>query len=109
MTLSGEIGAERAGRPQQAVADRGHGIERGVRQGTLGRSVKLAPTTLVYAADGVRYLTQPDQVEDAAAFFAAHPIPQSAPAPDPRAPTREPAFRERATPHGRVLRSPELG
>ena len=28
--------------------------------------------------DGVRFLTLPEQVEDAAAFFASHPIPQSA-------------------------------
>ena len=28
--------------------------------------------------DGTRYLTKPEQVEEAEAFFAAHPIPQSA-------------------------------
>jgi hypothetical protein len=39
---------------------------------------RLAPTTVVYAADGTRFLTEPDQVDDVAAFFAAHPIPQSA-------------------------------
>jgi len=38
---------------------------------------RVAPTTLIYVADGVRYLTEPDQVKDAAAFFEAHPIPQS--------------------------------
>ena len=39
---------------------------------------KVAPTTLVYVADGIRFLTRPEDVEDAAAFFEAHPIPQSA-------------------------------
>jgi aminopeptidase N len=39
---------------------------------------RVAPTTLIYVADGVRYLTEPEQVKDAAAFFTAHPIPQSA-------------------------------
>jgi puromycin-sensitive aminopeptidase len=39
---------------------------------------QVAPTTLIYVADGVRYLTEPEQVRDAAAFFEAHPIPQSA-------------------------------
>jgi puromycin-sensitive aminopeptidase len=37
----------------------------------------LAPSTVVYIAEGVRFLTDPDQVEDAAAFFATHPVPQS--------------------------------
>jgi aminopeptidase N len=39
---------------------------------------QVAPTTLIYVADGVRYLTEPEQVKDAAEFFKAHPIPQSA-------------------------------
>jgi puromycin-sensitive aminopeptidase len=39
---------------------------------------QVAPTTLIYVADGVRYLTEPEQVKDAAGFFRAHPIPQSA-------------------------------
>jgi len=39
---------------------------------------KVAPTTLVYVADGIRFLTRPEDVEDTAAFFEAHPIPQSA-------------------------------
>jgi aminopeptidase N len=38
---------------------------------------QVAPTTLVYVADGVRFLTERDQVKDAAAFFEAHPIAQS--------------------------------
>jgi puromycin-sensitive aminopeptidase len=37
-----------------------------------------APSTVVFVADGVRFLTSPELVEDAEAFFAAHPIPQSA-------------------------------
>jgi hypothetical protein len=39
---------------------------------------RCAPSTVVYVADGVRYLTTPELVEDAEGFFAAHPIPQSA-------------------------------
>jgi puromycin-sensitive aminopeptidase len=38
---------------------------------------RCAPSTIVYAVDGVRYLAKPEEVEDAAAFFAEHPIPQS--------------------------------
>jgi puromycin-sensitive aminopeptidase len=39
---------------------------------------RIAPSTVVFAADGVRYLATPELVDDAAAFFADHPIPQSA-------------------------------
>jgi puromycin-sensitive aminopeptidase len=39
---------------------------------------RVAPSTVVFVADGVRFLADPELVEDAAAFFAAHPIPQSA-------------------------------
>ncbi len=39
---------------------------------------RVAPSTVVFLADGVRYLTTPELVEDAEAFFAEHPIPQSA-------------------------------
>jgi hypothetical protein len=39
---------------------------------------RCAPSTIVFAAEGVRYLTTPDLVEDAATFFARHPITQSA-------------------------------
>jgi puromycin-sensitive aminopeptidase len=81
MTLSGEIRAQNApGVLARAVANRDHGD----RAWTFLKEhwdeivSRLAPTTLVYAADGVRFLTDPDQVEDAAAFFAEHPIPQSA-------------------------------
>jgi hypothetical protein len=61
----------------------------------------------------VRYLTQPEQVEDAAAFFAAHPISQSS------LQLRQilerqrvnQAFRERATPElmGAFSAGAELG
>jgi aminopeptidase N len=33
---------------------------------------------IIRMVDGVRFLTLPEQVEDAAVFFATHPIPQSA-------------------------------
>ena len=74
---------------------------------------RLAPTTVVYAADGTRFLTEPDQVEDAAAFFAAHPIPQSALQLQQileRQRVNE-AFRRRATPELMAAFSagPELG
>jgi len=81
MTLSGEIRTQNApGVLARAVANREHGDRAWafVKEHWDEIVSKLAPTTLVYAADGVRYLTQPEQVEDAAAFFAAHPIPQSA-------------------------------
>jgi puromycin-sensitive aminopeptidase len=39
---------------------------------------RCAPSTIVFAAEGVRYLTTPELVEDAAAFFSRHPITQSA-------------------------------
>ncbi len=32
----------------------------------------------MFVADGVRYLSTPELVADAEAFFAEHPIPQSA-------------------------------
>jgi puromycin-sensitive aminopeptidase len=81
MTLSGEIRTQNApGMLARAVANREHGDRAWafVKEHWDEIVSKLAPTTLVYAADGVRYLTEPDQVEDAASFFATHPIPQSA-------------------------------
>jgi puromycin-sensitive aminopeptidase len=36
------------------------------------------PPLMIRMVEGVRYLTRSDEVEDAAAFFTAHPIPQSA-------------------------------
>ncbi len=39
---------------------------------------RFAPTLWVRSVDGVRFLTAPEDVEDAEAFFEAHPIPQSA-------------------------------
>jgi puromycin-sensitive aminopeptidase len=38
---------------------------------------RTAPTTLVYCVDGIRFLTTPELVADAQAFFDAHPIPPS--------------------------------
>jgi puromycin-sensitive aminopeptidase len=39
---------------------------------------EMVPSSLVIRmAEGVRYLTRPEQVRDAAAFFQSHPIPQS--------------------------------
>jgi puromycin-sensitive aminopeptidase len=80
-TLTGEIRSQNApGVLARAVANRDHGDRAWafVKEHWAEIVSRLAPTTLVYAADGVRYLTEPGQVEEAAAFFAAHPIPQSA-------------------------------
>ena len=80
-TLTGEIRSQNApGVLARAVANRDHGDRAWgfVKEHWAEIVSRLAPTTLVYATDGVRYLTEPGQVEQAAAFFAAHPIPQSA-------------------------------
>jgi puromycin-sensitive aminopeptidase len=73
---------------------------------------QVAPTTLIYVADGVRYLTEPEQVKDATEFFEAHPIPQSALQLEQileRQRVNE-AFRKRATPElmGAFSAGPEL-
>ena len=39
---------------------------------------RLAPSTIVYVADGVRFLATPELVQDVGTFFAGHPIPQAA-------------------------------
>jgi puromycin-sensitive aminopeptidase len=39
---------------------------------------RIAPSTVVYLAEGIRYLTTPELVEETDAFFREHPIPQSA-------------------------------
>jgi puromycin-sensitive aminopeptidase len=79
-TLTGEVRSQNApGVLARAVANRDHGdwAWAFIKEHWDEIVSRLAPTTLVYVADGVRYLTGPGQVEDAAAFFAAHPIPQS--------------------------------
>ena len=40
-------------------------------------NAKLPSGLVIRMVEGVRFLTRPEQVEEAAAFFAAHPIPQS--------------------------------
>ncbi|HEU5225166.1 MAG TPA: M1 family metallopeptidase [Actinomycetota bacterium] len=79
-TLTGDVRSQNVpGVLARAVANRDHGDRAwGFLKEHWEEIVsRVAPTTLVYVADGVRYLTGPGQVEDAAAFFAAHPIPQS--------------------------------
>ena len=39
---------------------------------------RFPPPLTIRMAEGVRYLTLPEQVAEAEAFFAEHPIPQSA-------------------------------
>jgi aminopeptidase N len=63
----------------RALANREHG-ERAWRfvkehwEEIVGR---IAPSLVVYVADGVRYLATPELVQDTERFFATHPIPQS--------------------------------
>jgi hypothetical protein len=38
---------------------------------------RFNPASVIYIAEGVRYLTKPELQRDAEAFFADHPIPQS--------------------------------
>jgi hypothetical protein len=81
MALTGEIRSQNVpGVLARAMANRDHGDRAWafVKEHWDEIVSRLAPTTVVYAADGVRFLTHPEQVEDAASFFAAHPIPQSA-------------------------------
>lgn len=63
----------------RAIANRDHGERawRFVKEHWAEIERRVAPSTFVYAVDGLRYLTGPGQVEDAAAFLAEHPIPQS--------------------------------
>jgi hypothetical protein len=64
----------------RAIANRDHGDRawRFAKEHWDEIVARVAPSTLVAAAEGVRYLALPDQVEDAKAFFAEHPVPQSA-------------------------------
>jgi puromycin-sensitive aminopeptidase len=115
-TLTGEVRSQNApGVLARAVASRDHGDRAWafIKEHWDEIVSRLAPTTLVYVADGVRYLTGPGEVEDAAAFFAAHPIPQSSLQLQQtleRQRVNE-AFRTRATPElmGAFSAGPELG
>ncbi|HEX5949908.1 MAG TPA: M1 family metallopeptidase, partial [Actinomycetota bacterium] len=49
-----------------------------VRQHWDEVTARVAPSTVIYVAAGVRALTAPSVVEDVQAFFAEHDIPQSA-------------------------------
>jgi puromycin-sensitive aminopeptidase len=64
----------------RAMANRDHGERawRFVKERWSDIEHRLAPSTVVFVAEGVRYLATAELVEDAAAFFAEHPIPQSA-------------------------------
>jgi len=81
MTLTDEIRAQNV--PSvlaRAVANRDHGDRAWafLKEHWDEVVARLAPSTVVYLSDGVRFLTAPEQVEDAEVFFQAHPIPQSA-------------------------------
>jgi len=81
MALTDEIRSQNApGVLARAVANREHG-ERAwalVKERWAEIEQRLAPSTLVYVADGVRFLATPELVQDAGTFFAGHPIPQAA-------------------------------
>jgi puromycin-sensitive aminopeptidase len=64
----------------RAIANREHGEHAWamVKERWAEIEARLAPSTLVYVADGIRYLTMPGLVADSEGFFAEHPIPQSA-------------------------------
>jgi puromycin-sensitive aminopeptidase len=64
----------------RAIANRDHGERawRFVKERWDEIVARCAPSTVVYVAEGVRYLATPELVGDAEAFFAEHPIPQSA-------------------------------
>ncbi len=63
----------------RAMANRDHGARawRFVRERWEAANRRFAPSTIVYLAEGVRYLTEPGQDEEAATFFAEHPVPQA--------------------------------
>jgi len=81
MTLTEEIRTQNVpGVLARSMANREHGSRAWafVKEHWDEIVAQVAPTTLIYVADGVRYLTEPEQVKDARSFFEAHPIPQSA-------------------------------
>jgi puromycin-sensitive aminopeptidase len=81
LVLDGEVRSQNVpGVVVRSVANREHGARAWttLKEHWSEIDARVAPTTLVYCADGVRYLTTREQVEDTAAFFAAHPIPQAA-------------------------------
>jgi hypothetical protein len=81
MALTDEIRPQNVpGVLARSVANREHG-ERAwevLKERWTAFVDRLAPSTVVYLAEGIRLLTTPELVADAAAFFAEHPIPQSA-------------------------------
>jgi puromycin-sensitive aminopeptidase len=81
MALTDQIRPQNApGVLARAIANREHG-ERAwasVKERWAEIERRLAPSTLVYVTEGVRFLTTAELVADAGTFFAGHPIPQSA-------------------------------
>ena len=81
MTLTDEIRTQNVpGILARSMANREHGARAWefVKEHWDQIVGEVAPSTLIYVADGVRYLTASEQVDDASSFFRAHPIPQSA-------------------------------
>ena len=80
MALTDEIRPQNApGVLARAIANREHGELAWtlVKERWAEIERRLAPSTLVYVADGVRFLTTSELVQDAGTFFAGHPIPQA--------------------------------
>ena len=81
MALTDEIRPQNApGVLARAIANREHGETAWarVKERWAEIAARLAPSTLVYVADGVRFLTTSELVQDAGTFFAGHPVPQAA-------------------------------
>ena len=80
LALAAEVRAQNAPHMlSRAIANRDHGDVAWafVKEHWVEIERRVAPSTFVSTVEGVRYLTAPGQVEDAASFFAEHPIPQS--------------------------------
>jgi len=81
MALTDEIRPQNVpGVLARAIANREHG-ERAwalVKERWTEIERRIAHSTLVYVAEGVRFLATSELAQDAGTFFAGHPIPQSA-------------------------------
>ena len=81
----------------RALGDRAWGF---VKEHWAESVRRFNPSSIIYIADAVRYLTTPDLQHDAEAFFAEHPVPQSGKMLDQALERQRinAAFRERVTP-----------
>ncbi len=80
MALTDDVRAQNVpGLLGRAIANREHGdlAWAFVKERWSDIERRIAPSTLVYVAEGVRFLATPELVEDTAAFFREHEVPQS--------------------------------